>query len=207
MTTFPNSRWWVILTAFLGVVPLGISVAMTVSDSGRGVVFRLVGLAMAAVIGALLIAGLVRRQSDLIKGSQMIVVGAALTLVGGFEFIPLGIIVLVSGFWTGNLQLSEAAPGPELHPVRARQNAMTRHWFVWLGVAALLFAAGWLPLIFDDPDNSGDLSFGGWYTWVLTWFGAMVTGGVGVILAGLRLTLRRGLAPTGPGCEPDSCVG
>jgi hypothetical protein len=190
MTTSLRSNWWVILTAILGVVPLGISLAMLASEAGGSGAFRLIGAAVAVVTGALLIGGLIRRQADLVNGSQLIFAGAALTLVGGLEFIPIGIIVLVSGFWTGNLQLSEPADGPDLHPVRDHQITMTRYWYLWLGAATVLFAVGWLPLIFDDPDNAGDLSFGGWYVWVLSWFGAIITGGIGVILAGLRLTIR-----------------
>ena len=183
MTTSLRSNWW----AILGVVPLGISLAMLVSGVGGSGAFRLVGVAIGVVTGALLIGGLLRRQTDLVAGSRLILVGAAATLVGGLELIPVGIIVLVSGFWTGNLQLDEPSDRLELHAVRDQQVTMTRYWFVWLGVAAALFAIGWLPLIFDDPN---DLSFGGWFTWVLAWLGAIVTGGIGVILAGLRLTVR-----------------
>jgi hypothetical protein len=187
MTTSLRSNWWVILTAILGVLPLGISIAMLASGVGGGGTLRFVGVAVSALTGALLIGGLIRRETDLIAGSQLILAGAAATLVGGLEFIPVGIIVLVSGFWTGNLQLSEATDGPELRPVRDQQVAMTRYWYLWLAAAAALFAIGWLPLIFDDPN---DLSFGGWLTWVLTWLAAIVIGGIGAILAGLRLTIR-----------------
>jgi hypothetical protein len=187
MTTSLRGNWWVILTAFLGVVPLGISLTMLASAPGGSSAFRLLGVAGAVVTGALLIGGLVRRQADLVNGSQLIFAGAALTLVGGLEFIPVGIIVLVSGFWTGNLQLSESTDGPDLRPVRDQQITMTRYWYLWLGAAAVLFAVGWLPLIFDDPN---DLTSGGWFIWVLTWLGAIITGGIGVILVGLRLTIR-----------------
>jgi len=173
----------VILTAILGVVPLGISLAMAATVSG-GSAFRWVGIATATVTGALLIGGLVRRQSDLISGSQMIVAGAALTLAG-LEVMPVGIIVLVSGFWTGNLQLSATLDAPDLRPTRQQQINMTRYWFVWLAGAALLFAIGWIPLIVEG----GDLTWG-YFIWVLSWLGAIVTGAVGVILAGLRLTTR-----------------
>jgi hypothetical protein len=190
MTTSLRSNWWVILTTILGVVPLGMSLAMLASGGAGGGSLRLVGVAVSALAGALLFAGLVRRPANLIAGSQLILAGAVVMLVGGLEFIPVGVIVLVTGFWTGNLRLSEATDGPELRPVRDQQVAMTRYWYLWLGAAAALFALGWLPLIFDDPDNASDFSFGGWYTWVLSWFGAVVTGSVGVILAGLRFTIR-----------------
>ncbi len=183
MTTSLRDSWWVILTAILGVVPLGISLAMMTTVSGGGA-FRWVGVATATLSGALLIAGLVRRQSDLISGSQMIVVGAVLTLAG-VEFMPVGIIVLVSGFWTGNLQLSATSDAPDLQPVRQHQVDMTRFWFVWLAGAALLFGIGWIPLIVEG----GDLTWG-YFIWVLSWLGAIVTGAVGIILGGLRLTLR-----------------
>lgn len=184
MTTSLRDCWWVNLTAILGVVPLGLSLAMAATVSGGGM-FRLAGVAVATVSAALLIGGLVRRRSDPISGSQMIVAGAALTLVGGLEFIPVGIIVLVSGFWTGNLQLSATSDAPDLEPVRQHQINMTRFWFVWLAGAAVLFAIGWIPLIAEG----GDLTWG-YFIWVLSWLGAIVTGGIGVILAGLRLTLR-----------------
>jgi hypothetical protein len=183
MTTSLRSSWWVILTAVLGVVPLGISLAMAATVSGGGT-FRWVGIATATVSGALLIGGLVRRQSDLISGSQMIVAGAALTLAG-LEVMPVGIIVLISGFWTGNLQVSASSATPDLQPARRHQINMTRFWFVWLTGAALLFGIGWIPLIAEG----GDLTWG-YFIWVLSWLGAIITGAVGVILGGLRLTLR-----------------
>ena len=195
MTTSRRGNWWVILTAILGVVPLGISLAMIATVSGGGAI-RLVGVAGAAVSGALLIGGLIRRQSDLISGSQMIVAGAALTLFG-IETLPVGIIVLVSGLWTGNLQLSAASDAPNLRPVRQQQINMTHYWYLWLAGAALLFAIGWIPLIAEG----GDLTWG-YFIWVLSWLGAIVTGAVGVILAGLRFTLRhhtrRTDVPTSP---------
>ena len=190
MTTSLRDSWWEILTAILGVVPLGLSLAMAATVSGGGT-FRVVGVAGATVSGALLIAGLVRRRSDPISGSQMIVAGAALTLVG-LEFMPVGIIVLVSGFWTGNLQLSATSDTPDLDPVRQHQINMTRFWFVWLAGAAVLFGIGWIPLIVEG----GDLTWG-YFIWVLSWLGAIITGAVGVILAGLRLTLRHHTRRTG----------
>ena len=183
MSTFLRGNWWAILTAILGVVPLGISLAMLATVSGGGAI-RLVGVAGAAVSGVLLIGGLIRRQSDLIGGSQMIVAGAALTLFG-LESMGVGIIVLVSGFWTGNLQLSAPSEAPDLQPVRQQQISMTHYWFLWLAGAALLFAIGWIPLIAEG----GDLTWG-YFIWVLSWLGAIVTGSIGIILAGLRFTLR-----------------
>ena len=183
MTTSLRSNWWVILTAILGVVPLGISLAIAATVSGGGA-FRWVGIATATVTGALLITGLVRRQSDVISGSRLIVVGAALTLAG-LEVMPVGIIVLISGFWTGNLQLSEPTDQVQLQPVSNQQVTMTRYWYLWLACAAVLFGVGWIPLIAEG----GDLTWG-YFIWVFSWLGAIITGAIGVVLAGLRFTVR-----------------
>lgn len=187
VATSIRSSWWVITTVILGLVPLGITTAiLVVGDRGEGM-FRVVSVTIAVITAALLIGGLLRQRSDLINGSQLIVAGSVLTLIGGGDFIPVGIIVLVSGFWTGNLRLSEPSDVPDLNPVRSQQIAMTRYWYVWLGAGATLFAIGWLPLLFDDPS---DLSSGGWLMWVVSWLAAMIAGAIGLILAALRVKVR-----------------
>ena len=47
-----------------------------------------------------------------------------------------------------------------------------------------------IDFIFDDPNDPADFAFGGWYVWVLAWFAAVITGGIGAILAALRLLVR-----------------
>jgi hypothetical protein len=186
MTMSLRSNWWVILTAVLGAAIPAMSLAMAVV--GPGVAenpFLLIGVATSLVTGGLMLGGLVRRQTDLTSGSQLIFAGALLTLVAGLEFIPVGLIVLISGFWTGNLQLSETQDTPDLFPVRQQQVDMTHHWFVWLGAAAVLFAVGWIPLIIEGDDLTW-----GFFIWALSWLGAIVIGGVGVILTGLRFVVR-----------------
>lgn len=201
MNTPTSSRWWVILTSVLAVVPLGISLAMLAVDDGGGL-YRMMGLAVSVATAVLLLIGLARQRTDVVSGSQLIVAGAALTVVSGGELILVGIIVVVSGFWTGNLQLSERVDGPDLSPVSQQQDNMTRYWYLWLCTAGALFAIGWLPLVFDDPNDPADFSFGGWYVWVLSWFGAIITGSIGAILAALRLVVRHRTAgvtsPTSP---------
>ena len=166
-------------------------------DNAVNIAFRLIGVVTGVISGGLVIGGLVQRQRSLITGSRLILAGSTMTLFGGLELIPVGMIVLISGFWTGNLQLSEREDQPDLHPIRQQQVDMTSRWYLWLVTAAVLFAVGFGALIVlgdgqtstGEDDNSliGGLS---WLTWILSWLGAMVMGGIGVILGGLRLRVR-----------------
>lgn len=180
------SRWWSVLATAFGAVLLAHAVLGAMIGGGESSV-AVVGAMGAAVSGVLVLGGLVRMRSSPITGSRLVVIGSALTLLGGVEVIPIAVVVVVSGLWTGNLRLSDTSDAPEVAPVTRHQEEVTRLWWAWLVVAAGLFAIGWLPLVFDDPD---DLTFGGWYTWILSWLGAAVTGGIGVILGTLRLVVR-----------------
>lgn len=185
MTVSTRGNWWVVLTAVLGALLLTMGAfSAVVVGSGDDSVGPILGALGGFASGGLVIGGLARRRSDVIAGSRLIVVGAALTL-GGLESIPLGVLVLISGFWTGNLQLSATQDEPELHPVGAQQIEMTSHWYAWLGGAAALFAVGWIPLIIEGDDLTW-----GWPIWVLGWLGAIVTGAVGLILLALRFVVR-----------------
>jgi hypothetical protein len=189
MQTSKPTNWWSPLTAVFAAVLLAIGLLTLLAggNSDAPAAVTVGGTIVGFLAGGLIFGGLSRRRSDVIAGSRLIFTGGVLALVGGLEMIPVGVLVLVSGFWTGNLRLSEADDAPNLHPTPATQQEMTRHWYVWLAAAVVLFAVGWLPLIFDDPD---DLSFGGYFTWALSWLAAIVLGGVGVILAGLRAVVR-----------------
>ena len=189
METTPKRNWWALLTAVAGALLLVLSLGTFVAgggsaSSGSG---PLIGGIVGATAGALVLGGLARRRSHVVSGSQLVAAGAVLSLAGGLEFLPVGVIVLVSGLWTGNLQISSADDVPDLRLSPGRQAGMTRHWYVWLGVAVACFAVGWIPLVFDDPD---DLGGAGYFLWALSWLFAIVTGGIGVILAGLRVVVR-----------------
>jgi hypothetical protein len=191
MTTSLRRNWWVILASVMGTMMLTggfLTVMIGGSDDSVGNTIRVVGASFGALAGALVLAGLIRRPTALVGGSRMIFAGSLLSMVGGaLTLMPMGLIVIISGFWTGNLQLTSRSDEPRLSPLRQQQVDMTRHWFVWFGAAAALFAIGWLPLIFDDPES---FTFGGWLTWVLSWLGAIVTAGIGVVLGSLRLVVR-----------------
>lgn len=186
--TMSNQRdWWGMLTAVLGALLLTMGALGAVAGGGSGdegfaIVLGFVG---GVASGALMIGGLARRRANPVSGSQLIVAGAALAMIGGLEFIPVGIVVLISGFWTGNLRLTERSDSPDLQPVRRHQIDMTRNWQLWFGASVLLFGIGWVPLIIEGDDLTW-----GYFIWILSWLGAMVTGAVGVILAALHLAVR-----------------
>ena len=199
MSTSPPRNWWVILTAILGTLILtgGLFQLMIGASDDAPVAMMLIGTIGSAVAGGLVLGGLVRRRHDLISGSQLILAGSLMTLLG-IELLPLGLIVLISGFWTGNLQLSSREDEPELAPVRRQQVDMTRRWYLWLVAAAALGAIGFLVLLIwpsVTPDNCTEFNpcwedTAAWATWILSWLAAIVTGGIGVILGGLRLLVR-----------------
>ena len=196
MTTSIRTSWWVILTAVLGAAMLTIGAFTAMLGGGPDdSAFRVIGAVTSVISGGLVIGGLVQRQRSLITGSRLIFAGSVMTLFGGLEFIPIGMIVLISGFWTGNLQLSEGEDAPELHPVRRQQVDMTAKWYLWLVAAAVLFVFGLATIAsadalidMDDEDNV----FAGlaWMTMIFSLLAAMVTGGIGIILAGLRFVIR-----------------
>jgi hypothetical protein len=201
MTTSIRTNWWVILTAVLGAAMLTIGAFTAMLGGGAGdSAFRIIGAVTSVISGGLVFGGLVQRQRSLITGSRLIFAGSVFTLFGGLEFIPIGMIVLISGFWTGNLQLSEGEDEPELHPVRRQQVDMTARWYMWLIAAAVLFGFGFGMLVLadvlegtaldcDDPDGClADSAL--WAAWILSWLGAIVTGGIGVIMGGLRFVVR-----------------
>ena len=182
MNTSMRGNWWAILTTVLGVLLVAMGVAMATID-GAG--FGFVGAVTSFVTGALVISGLVVRKRDTVVGSRLIVAGGALTVMGSFELIPLAVIVLISGFWTGNLRLSGREDAPDLRPMRSQQVAMTGYWYAWLGAAAGLVALGFIPLIIEGDDLTW-----GYFIWIFSWLGAIVSAAVGVTLAGLRLVVR-----------------
>lgn len=190
MDTTQSRSWWAPLTAVFAVVLLAVGglVVVTGGSDDAGAV-RLVGAVLGALSGGLVLAGLARRRRHLVQGSRFIVVGGVIALVGGLELIPVAVLILISGFWTGNLRLSDTGDEVRLHADGRlqMQSDLTRHWVWWIGVAAVCFALGWVPLIVDNPD---DLASSGYFIWVLSWLAAIITGGVGLVLACLRVVVR-----------------
>ena len=186
MSTSTSRNWWVVLTAALAVVVIaGGMLAVGLAATGDDGAFAVVGGFRLLVAGPLMLYGLRRLADDRTTGSTLVLVGAVLAASGSLELIPYGAAVLISGFWTGNLQLADRSDAPELQPVSRQQFEMTRRWYLWLVAAAVLFGIGWIPLVVEG----GDLTWG-YFIWVLSWLGAIVAAGVGVVQASLRLVVR-----------------
>jgi hypothetical protein len=82
---------------------------------------------------------------------------------------------------------------------------LTSTWYWWLVAAAALFAFGFVFPIFVFPEaaestetTSGDGGVFGvvlWMTWWGMWFVALVSAGIGLLLALLRLVVRHRSRP------------
>ena len=189
--TLTNTNWWAALTIVLGIAATSLALlGLVLGDTGDGGQ----GLALNWLVsGVLMLAGLVVWRSRPVAGSWMILGGGVLiaySLLG----IPVGVVVIATGLWTGNLVLNEhSASKLDLSP---RDTSATEHWYRWIMAAVLLGALGFAVLLIwpaVTPDNCTEFNpcwedTVAWATWILSWMAAAATASVGVILAGVRFT-------------------
>ena len=187
------TNWWGVITAVLGVAALTLgAVGVVVGAVG---VFGVVEAVAGLLSGGLIIGGLALLPRRVITGSRMIVVGTALTAVGVL-MIPVAALVVIGGLWTGHLQLTDRADEPHLQPVRPQPTDITTRWYLMLVAAPILIAIGLgaLAIAGDGPTATGeeDVSLIGgllWLTWILSWFGALISTGLGIVFG-----IKRGVA-------------
>jgi len=190
-----SRNWWVVLAALYGLGVIILSLGAAVFARGDAVIGPIIAATTGAGAGGLVLGGLVARQSNIMTGSWLIVAGC---VVGSDPILlPLSALVVISGLWTANLQLSGLAGEPTLRVALRQQTVMTRWWYLWFVGATVLFAIGFgaLMVMGDGQTATGedDLSvINGlaWFVWVLSWLGAIVSAGLGVILGTLRGVLR-----------------
>ena len=111
--------------------------------------------------------------------------------------LPLGLAVLLSGIWTGNLVFS-AKPVviPPQQLIAARRERAGRSWYRWIGAALVLVALGFAALVIGDQTlepGVDDNSLAGtavWALWLLSWTAAGVTACMGVALGVLHAVTR-----------------
>jgi hypothetical protein len=190
-----SRNWWVVLTALYGVGMIVLSIGAAVFPRGDAVIGPAIAAATGAVAGGIVLGGLVVRQKNVMTGSWLVVAGCLMPL--DLILLPLSALVVISGLWTANVQLSGLAGEPTLRVASRQQAAMTRWWYLWFVVAAVLFVIGFgaLMVLGDGKTATGedDLSLSSglaWFAWILSWLGAIVSAGLGVVLGTLRGVLR-----------------
>jgi hypothetical protein len=203
MTT-TTRNWWTPVTTVIGVVvatmgSLGLVFGETTSGSGGALILA---AAPPAVGGLLILAGLATRRQQVIRGSWLVITGAALAAFDPI-FIPFTAVVIIGGLWTGNLAISDE----QVDTVRlaATRRSMTDRWYRWILASAALVAFGFATLVFWEnsgvvPDDCTEANpcwegSAAWATWVIAWFAAIVTGGIGVVLGVLRVLTRHHTRP------------
>ena len=88
----------------------------------------------------------------------------------------------------------------ESRGARQRSHEMTttqriaRRWYVWLGIAVVLAGVG-VGAIYVQENTDLVPDTAAWATFLLSFLGAMVAGGIGVVLGVLRLTNRHHTRP------------
>ena len=192
------TNWWVVFTAILGAGALTSGVAGLIFGGGG---LAVVGSVGEMVSGSLILGGLAVRHRRSVAGSWMIAAGAAMAVVGVFT-LPAVVLVVIGGLWTGHLQLSDTVDQPNLQPVRPQPADITTRWYLMLLAALILFAIGFgaLMVMGDTQTYTGeeDISLIGglaWFAWILSWLGAVISAGVGIVFGAMRLVVRHRTRP------------
>jgi len=202
MTT-TTRNWWTPVTTVLAVVVatmglLGLAVGETTSGSGGAL---LLAAGLPAIGGLVVLGGMWVRRQRLVTGSRLVVAGSVLTAFDPI-FIPVAAVVIIGGFWSGNLALSDERA--DAIRLEATRRSMTDGWYRWLAAAAILVVVGFgVPGIADavtdtETCTEADPCWEGtaiWATWIVSLLAAMVTGGIGVVLGVLRLVTRHHTRP------------
>lgn len=189
MMTLTTTNWWAALTMILGIAATALALLGLVlgdtGDGGQGLVMNWL------ISGVLMLAGLMVWRGRPVAGSWMITGGGLLIAVSVLG-IPVGVVVIATGLWTGNLVLTERrAAKLDLSP---QDSSATQHWYWWIVGAALLGALGFAVLLVwpaITPDSCTEFNpcwedTLAWATWILSWMVAALAASVGVILAGIR---------------------
>ena len=198
-----SRNWWATVTTVLGVVVatmglLGLLFGETTSGGGGALLFA---AGLPAIGGLVVLAGLWVRRQHVVRGSRMVVAGAVLAALDPI-FIPVAALVIIGGFWSGNLALSDERA--EAIRLEATRRSMTNGWYRWLIAAVLILgvglgmtAAGEAAFETEQCTEANPCWEGTavWAAFVLSFLGAMVTGGIGVVLGLLRFASRHHTRP------------
>ena len=193
MTRTIFTNWWGVITAIVGAVLLTLGVAGVVFGDGAG--GGVVWAGATLISGGLIVGGLAILQRRVRAGSWMIAVGATVTILSIF-LIPVAALIVVGGLWTGHLQLTGTTDESRLQPVRPQSADLTARWYLWLVAAPILFVVGLGALVVlgdgqtatgeDDTSLIASLAY---FAWILSWLGAVISTGIGIVFGA-----RRGIA-------------
>lgn len=202
MTT-TTRNWWTPVTAVIGVIVTAMGlVGLVAGEAMSGSNAAVVLAAGAPAIGGLLIlGGLATRRQRTLTGSRLVVAGAVLVALDPL-FIPLSAVVIIGGLWSGNLALTdEQADSIRL---AATRRSLSQGWYRWLVAAILLTGIGFgvagIAEAAIDTDQCTETNpcwqgTAAWATFTISLLGAMVTGGIGVVLGILRILTRHHTRP------------
>ena len=199
MTRNMLTSWWGAVTAILGVGLSTLGVAGAIFGEGGG--GRAIWAAATAVAGGLILGGLALLSRRPIAGSRMIVVGAAATVLSLF-LIPVAALIVVGGLWTGQLHLRGTTGEAHGRPTRPHPADITTRWYLWLAAAPVLFTIGLgaLVLLGDGQTATGEddtslIAGLAYLAWILSWLGAVITAGMGIVLGAKRGIARHRARP------------
>ena len=206
MTRSILTNWWGVITAVLGVAVLIEAVAGIIWGNGGGVAWSAVTL----LSGGLILGGLALLQRRVIAGSWMILVGALVPVSGiftipvaGIFMIPITALIVIGGLWTGHLQLwGTVVEEPHLQPARPQPADLTSRWYLWLVAASILFVIGFGALVVlgdgqtaTGEDDTSLISSLAYLAWILSWFAAVISAGIGVVFGARRVIARHRTRP------------
>lgn len=198
MTAAQARGWWRPTTTVIGIMVLAMGLlGLAFGEATDGGAGGAVAAASALVSGGLLLGGLVRQRRHHAGGSRLVFGGAVVLALGDPLLIPLSLLVIIGGQWSGSLAISARA---DQRPVRleASRASLTAGWYRWLVAAIALAAVGFAtlaiwPAITPDRCTEGNVCWedtAAWATWILSWLAAAVTGTIGAALLLLRLVDR-----------------
>jgi len=125
------------------------------------------------------------RWEQLVKPGKLIVavvvaVAAAFGLLLGAPSVALPLLAILAALVISARRHDQ--------PIATQATAWSQRWYLWLAVAAAMFALGLTALAVDGDD---ELSAPVWAIWVLSWLAAAVIATVGLGLGATRLVNHR----------------
>ncbi len=195
MKTTPKIQWWTPTTMVIGVTTTTLALlGVGFGETGAGGLTTAISWLIAAV---LLLVGLAALRRRPVLGSWTVIAGGLLFALVEPIVFPLSFLVIFGGLWTGNLVPSRNGADWTIQ-LEPRHRSLTERWYAWLITSIALGALGFIVLLAwpaVTPSSCTETNpcwqdTAAWATWIVSWMAAAVTGGIGLMLAALRLLVR-----------------